>query len=142
MGSKGYLEASQAAGMAFYQRQIQGPVVMLNLLRYREIADYSKQEELAPESEVSGEEAYRAYMEHTLPFLDEMGSEVLFFGRGGPWLIGPEAEHWDAVLLVKHPSANEFLSFAQNAAYLKGAGHRTAALQDSRLLPIEAMPLP
>lgn len=142
MEAKNYLEATQAAGMAFYQRQIHGPVVMLNLLRYRESADYSSYPSLAPTQAISGEDAYRSYMEHTLPFLDEMGSEVIFFGKGGPWLIGPAAEYWDAVLLVRHPSANEFLSFAQNEAYLQGAGHRIAALLDSRLLPIEASPLP
>ncbi|NRB47599.1 MAG: DUF1330 domain-containing protein [Saprospiraceae bacterium] len=137
MEGQTFLAATQAAGKAFFMRQIQGPVVMLNLLRYRETADYTAQEELAPSEPISGEAAYKAYMDHTLPFLDELGSEVLFFGKGGPWLIGPEAEQWDAVLLVKHPSAAEFLSFAQNEAYLRGAGHRTAALLDSRLLPIE-----
>ncbi len=132
-----YLEATQAAGKTFYMRRIQGAVTMLNLLRYREIADYTSHQELAPAEPITGKEAYQAYMKHTLPFLDEMGSEVLFFGKGGPWLIGPEAEQWDAVLLVKHPSVLQFLSFAQNEAYLRGAGHRTAALLDSRLLPIE-----
>lgn len=137
MEGQTFLAATQAAGKAFYRRQIQGPVVMLNLLRYRETADYKDYEELAPIQPISGEEAYKAYMDHTLPFLDEMGSEVLFFGKGGSWLIGPEAEQWDAVLLVKHPSVAEFLSFAQNEAYLCGVGHRTAALLDSRLLPLE-----
>ncbi len=136
-----YLEASQAAGKAFYMRQIQGPITMLNLLRYREIADYSQHQDLAPSEPVSGQLAYQAYMKHTLPFLEEIGSELLFFGRGGAWLIGPESELWDAVLLVKHPSVTEFLSFAQNEAYLQGVGHRTAALLDSRLLPIELQSL-
>ena len=135
-----FLTATQAAGKAFYMRQIQGPITMLNLLRYREIADYSQHQDLAPSKPVSGQAAYQAYMDHTLPFLNEIGSEVLFFGKGGAWLIGPTSEQWDAVLLVKHPSAAEFLAFAQNKAYLKGAGHRTAALLDSRLLPIEEQP--
>lgn len=137
MTGQTYLEATQAAGKAFYMRQIKGAVTMLNLLRYREIADYTSHEELAPSKPISGQEAYQAYMDHTSPFLDEIGSEILFFGKGGPWLIGPETERWDAVLLVKHPSAAQFLAFAQNEAYLRGAGHRTAALLDSRLLPLE-----
>lgn len=132
-----FLAATQAAGKAFYMRQIQGPITMLNLLRYRKIADYSQHIDLAPSEPVSGQVAYQAYMDHTLPFLNEMGSEILFFGKGGAWLIGPPSEQWDAVLLVKHPSVAQFLTFAQNEAYLKGAGHRTAALLDSRLLPLE-----
>lgn len=137
MQEQRYLEASQTAGRAFYTRQIQGPVTMLNLLRYRDEADYSQHQHLAPSKPISGQAAYQAYMDHTLPFLHEMGSEILFFGKGGAWLIGPPSEQWDAVLLVKHPSVAQFLSFAQNEAYLKGTGHRTAALLDSRLLPIE-----
>ena len=51
-------------------------------------------------------------------------------------MIGPEAEKWDAMLLVQHESAEKFIAFAQDESYLKIAGHRTAALEDSRLLPM------
>jgi uncharacterized protein (DUF1330 family) len=110
---------------------------MLNLLKFREQADYKGAPHLAPSTPLTGEEAYRLYMEHTLPFLKEAGSEVIYYGKGGPFLIGPESEQWDAVLLVKHQSTEQFMAFAQNKAYLHGAGHRTAALEDSRLLPME-----
>ena len=109
---------------------------MLNLLRFREVADYSKHPDLAPSSPISGEEAYARYAAHAQPFLEEVGSEVLFRGKGGPYLIGPADGRWDLVLLVRHPSAQDFLSFASNKKYLAGIGHRTAALADSRLLPI------
>jgi len=52
------------------------------------------------------------------------------------FLIGPEHEAWDAILLVEHESVEKFIAFSQNKDYLKNAGHRTAALEDSRLLPI------
>lgn len=136
---KTYLDATQEAGRAFYMRGISGPVVMLNLLRFRDIADYSDSPELAPKQPVSGKAAYRSYMAHTRPFLEEAGGEVLFQGKGGPFLIGPEGEGWDEVLLVRHASVDKFLAFARNEAYLRGVGHRTAALEDSRLLPIETM---
>lgn len=109
---------------------------MLNLLRYREVADYSAHPDLAPESPVSGREAYAIYAAHTLPMLRAAGGEVLFTGSALPFLIGPADERWDAVLLVRHRSAQDFLTFARNEEYLKGVGHRTAALADSRLLPI------
>ena len=86
-----------------------------------------------------GKEAYGLYMKHTLPFLKEAGSEVLFSGKSASFLIGPSHEGWDLVLLVKHKDAATFLEFAQNEAYLSITGHRTAALKDSRLLPIEAV---
>ncbi len=131
-----YFEPTQAAGREFFTRGITGPVVMLNLLRYREVADYSASPELAPPEPISGEEAYRRYMAFTQPFLEKTGGRVRFFGTGGPWLIGPEGERWDAAMLVEQASPQAFLAFASDAEYLKGIGHRTAALEDSRLLPL------
>jgi hypothetical protein len=40
------------------------------------------------------------------------------------------------VMLIKQKSVNEIFSFAQNKEYLVGLNHRTAAVIDSRLLPI------
>lgn len=131
-----YLEPTQAAGAALFRRKIEGNVVMLNLLKFREIADYSATPELAPETPISGRAAYERYVEFTQPFLEESGGEVIFMGEGGSYLIGPEAERWDMVMLVRQKSLQSFLQFASNEAYLKGMGHRTAALEDSRLLPI------
>ena len=113
---------------------------MLNLLRYRDVADYSATPELEPRSPISGEAAYRRYMDHTRPHLERSGGVVLFFGRGGPFLVGPAHERWDAALLVRQESPAAFLAFASNADYLAGIGHRTAALEDSRLLPLLEAP--
>lgn len=115
---KAYLEPTQDAGRAFFMRGITGSVVMLNLLRYRATA-------------------YRLYMEHTMPQLEKSGGKLLFFGRGGRLLIGPSEERWDAAMLVQQSSPAAFMAFASNAQYLAGIGHRTAALEDSRLLPLE-----
>jgi len=131
-----YLEPTQESGRALFARGISGSVVMLNLLRFRPIADYSATPELAPSTAITGEEAYRLYVAHTLPHLRESGGELLFFGRGGEFLIGPSEERWDAVMLVRQTSLASFMAFASNQAYLSGIGHRIAALEDSRLLPI------
>lgn len=132
-----YLEPTQESGRAFFMRGITGEVVMLNLLRFRAVADYSTAPELAPDEPISGEAAYGLYMSHTLPHLEKSGGRLLFYGRGGPFLIGPNEERWDAAMLVAQSSAAAFLAFASNAGYLAGIGHRTAALEDSRLLPLE-----
>jgi hypothetical protein len=137
-----YLEPTQDAGRALFARAIRGPVVMLNLLRFRKIADYSAAPQLAPPGPISGAEAYRHYMQHTLPFLKKSGGEVLFYGKGGAYLIGPSDEQWDAVLAVRQSSLPSFMAFASNPDYLVGLGHRTAALEDSRLLPMEEDVLP
>lgn len=131
-----FLEPTQSAGRRFVQRGIEGPVVMLNLLRFREVADYSAHPELAPATPITGAEAFERYVRHTQPFLHESGGEVLFLGDGGAFLIGPEDERWDLVMLIRQSSVTSFLAFASNEAYLAGLGHRTAALEDSRLLPL------
>ena len=41
------------------------------------------------------------------------------------------------VMLIEQASPSAFMAFASNAGYLAGMGHRTAALEDSRLLPLE-----
>jgi uncharacterized protein (DUF1330 family) len=132
-----YLEPTQDSGRAFFMRGIAGKVLMLNLLRFRKVADYSTVPELAPDEPISGEEAYGLYMKHTMPHLEKSGGRLLFYGRGGPFLIGPSDERWDAAMLVEQSSAAAFMAFASNTEYLAGMGHRTAAVEDSRLLALE-----
>ncbi len=134
-----YLHVTQDNGRALMSRNIEGPVVMLNLLNFRETADYSANPELDPGSPISGKEAYQRYMKAVKPLLAESGAELIFSGKGGQFLIGPEADGWDWVLLVRQRSVQDFLAFAQNLDYLAVAGHRTAALQDSRLLPMQPL---
>src|ERR1700761_605363 len=135
-----YLEPSWEAGRAFVHRGIDTGLVMLNLLRFREIADYSASPELAPTEPITGVEAYERYVAHTLPLLRESGGDLLFVGEGGPFLIGPEEECWDRAMLIRQKSTGAFMAFATQEAYLAGIGHRTAALADSRLLPLVELP--
>lgn len=131
-----FLEPTEEAGRDFFLRGIQGEVVMLNLLRFREVADYSDFPDLEPEEPLSGREAYELYIDHTLPFLREAGGRLDLVAEGGPFLIGPADERWDLVLLVRHRSVEAFMAFARHEAYLAGIGHRLAAIEDSRLLPL------
>jgi hypothetical protein len=131
-----YLEPTQESGRAFMARGISGSVVMLNLLRFREYADYSATPQLAPAEPISGAAAYQLYVQHTLPHLKKSGGELIFWGKGGNFLIGPTNERWDAVMLVRQRSVSDFIAFASNQEYLAGIGHRIAALEDSRLLPL------
>ena len=134
--TEAYFEPTQESGAALFRREIVGEIVMLNLLRFREVADYSASPELASTEPISGREAYQKYMDHTLPFLQASGGEVLFVGEGDQYLIGPMDEVWDMVILVLQNSLQRFMAFASDEGYLAGIGHRTAALEDSRLLPL------
>lgn len=130
-----YLEPTNETGRLLLERQIPDRVTMLNLLRFREQADYSSNPELAPAEPITGRAAYDVYTAHTKPFLEAAGGKVLYVGEGGHFLIGPVSERWDMVMLVEHASVAAFMGMARNAEYLSGLGHRTAALEDSRLLP-------
>jgi hypothetical protein len=44
--------------------------------------------------------------------------------------------------MVRQASVDDFFAFATNVGYLAGVGHRTAALEDSRILPVVELPLP
>ncbi len=137
-----HLEPSHHAGRAFIERRIEGSVVMLNLLRLRDVADYAAHPELAPATPISGAAAFDRYVRHTLPLLRETGGDLTFLGAGGRFLIGPEHERWDLVMLVRQASVESFLAFATREDYLAILGHRTAAIEDSRLLPMTDLPLP
>lgn len=137
-----HLDPTDESVHRLLQRGITGPVTMLNLLRFRDEADYSGFPALAPPAPISGRDAYERYVRHTLPFLTATGGCVSFYGAGGHDLVGPSDERWDLVMLVRQASVQDFFAFATNAEYLAGIGHRTAALEDSRLLPVVELPLP
>jgi hypothetical protein len=132
-----YIDPTDENGAALFRRQISGEVVMLNLLRFRPVADYTDFPDLAPAEDVSGRDAYQRYIEHTLPFLQASGGSIVYAGTGGEFLIGPVGKGWDMVLLIRQKSVDSFIAFATNQDYLKGIGHRVAAVQDSRILPLE-----
>lgn len=136
MTKQAYLDPTQEQGRDFFMSGITGAVTMLNLLRFRDVADYSLHGNLAPKAPITGEQAYLRYMKHTMPFLEASGGELLFYGDSKRFLVGPTDEHWDAAMLVRQSSLQSFLAFASNQDYLAGIGHRVAALSDSRILPL------
>ncbi|HLY54337.1 MAG TPA: DUF1330 domain-containing protein [Stellaceae bacterium] len=136
-----YVSMAQVRDRAELARSIvgDGVVAMLNLLRFRAVADYSESPELAPEAPISGAEAYARYLELLKPRMIARGGEILFWGDSGPFLVGPEQECWDKVLIVRWPSLRMLAGSQSDSEYLAVAGHRTAALEDSRLLPIRQL---
>lgn len=70
-----HITVTREAGAALMANPPQGPVTMLNLLRFREVADYTDSPELAPDGPISGAEAYALYGRHTIPLLQAAGGE-------------------------------------------------------------------
>ncbi len=135
-----FLDPTDESVRQLLQRRISGPVTMLNLLRFREWADYSAYPEGAPPEPISGKAAYQLYMQHTIPFLTASGGSLAFLADGGSYLVGPREERWDLVMAVRQASVEEFLAFASDEGYMAGVYHRTAALDDSRILPLVDRP--
>ena len=107
------------------------PLVMINLLRYREAASYPAGFDAAP---CSGSEAYRRYGQAAIRFITDVGGQVVWQGSAKAVLIGPAGEHGHKALLVRYPSKEAFLRMIGNPDYQAIAVHRSAALADSRLI--------
>jgi uncharacterized protein (DUF1330 family) len=103
------------------------PIVMLNLLRFKERAT-------GPDEGLSGREAYERYGREAAPFLAKVGGRMLNAVEARHVVIGPAEPEWDVALLVEYPSARRFLEMASDPAYLEAHAHRDAALADSRLI--------
>jgi hypothetical protein len=63
-----YLDAAPEAGKRFYRDfHGKGKIVMLNLLKFKIIADFTNLENVKPSGEISRKEAYQLYMDSILP---------------------------------------------------------------------------
>jgi uncharacterized protein (DUF1330 family) len=108
------------------------PVVMINLLRYRERAEYGNRTEFSP---CSGRDAYyQRYAPVSTPLVMAEGGKVTWFGHVVGRVIAPPHEVWDDVILVEYPHFECLQRVFANPKYQAVVIHRTAALEDSRLL--------
>ena len=103
------------------------PVVMLNLLRYREVALSGHGVD-----GLTGREAYGVYGQRFAALNPRFGGEPIWMGRAANTVIGGEA--WDLVMLVRYPTRRQFVAMLQDPDYQSIAPIRAAALADSRLV--------
>ncbi|MCK0152114.1 DUF1330 domain-containing protein [Alcanivorax sp. S6407] len=108
------------------------PIVMLNLLRFRETARYKD-----GEAGYSGRVAYQKYSEVAFGKVQGVGGEMVWKGRALAGVIAPEGEKWDSVLLVRYPSKQAFASMLADPEYREATRHRTAALEEARLIAMQ-----
>ncbi|WP_171102293.1 DUF1330 domain-containing protein [Ruegeria sp. HKCCD7255] len=109
------------------------PIEMLNLVKFRKIADHPTDHALAGAG-LSGAQAYRNYGTETAPIIDRLGASILWRGAFQTMLIGPQDEAWDAVFIARYPSAHAFLEMVTDPAYRAAVVHRQAAVETSRLI--------
>jgi uncharacterized protein (DUF1330 family) len=107
------------------------PIVMINLLRYRERASYPEGFDAEP---CSGRQAYQRYAAVAVQRVASVGGRMLWMGRVLFAVIAPESEQWDDAALVEYPSRRAFIEMVSQPEYQAAVAHRTAALEDSRLI--------
>jgi len=103
------------------------PVVMLNLLRYRDHAQPGHGVD-----GLSGREAYGVYGQRFATLHPRFGGEPIWMGRASRSIIG--GEEWDVVMLVRYPTRRQFVEMLKDPDYQAIAPIRAAALADSRLV--------
>jgi hypothetical protein len=114
-----------------------GAIVMVNLLKYREKADYASDRAEAKET-VSGLDAYRRYGAVALKCVGEAGGGIVWAGAQGFVFIGGSEQDWDEVVCVRYPSRQAFLGMIARPDYLAATYHRDAGLARTALLCCKA----
>jgi uncharacterized protein (DUF1330 family) len=112
----------------------EGPLVMVNLLKYRKAAAYEAGRAEAKEN-LSGRDAYQRYGMVALQHVMRRGGSVVWGGPQKFVMIGDDdANNWDEVVCVRYPSRDAFLNMTQDPDYLAAHYHREAGLERTALL--------
>jgi uncharacterized protein (DUF1330 family) len=105
-----------------------GPVVMLNLLRFK------------PDG---GRESYGKYADALrTTYLSKYGAELLYAGLGSTTLVAETGQDWDAVLIVRYPSRTAFSQMVADPEYQQFTHFRTEALTEAVLqatIPVDSL---
>jgi uncharacterized protein (DUF1330 family) len=109
------------------------PILMLNMIRFREQADYPA-DHPNNNSNITGAQAYSAYGEHSGPVFSRVGGQIVWRGIFEGIVIGPSDEYWDTVFIARYPNAHAFLEMVKDPNYAKAVIHRQAAVATSRLI--------
>ena len=77
----------------------EGPIYMINLLKFKEHAEY----EDGRDTQLTGYEAYQIYGKGVAQLLPKYGGEVFFMGDVTFLSLGQVEELWDEVAIAKYP---------------------------------------
>jgi uncharacterized protein (DUF1330 family) len=104
-----------------------GPVVMVNLVRFRE---------RALDDRGSGWDAYSRYSKADMPLLRKVGGTVLWAGHVEGAALGHllAEGRWDWVVLVRYPSRAAFLSMMTSPEYAVANIDRENGVEDHVIL--------
>ena len=104
------------------------PVFMVNLLKFKDKATYKDGED------ISGREAYNRYSKAFGEMVRGQGVETIYGGNANAFMIGQGEGEWDAVAIVKYPSAESMFAAVSSPEYRKIHKHRRAGLAGQLLI--------
>jgi len=132
-----HIDPSPANFQAFKDLPRDTPIHMLNLLLYRDHAEYPEGHEHAGKG-WSGREAYAEYGRASGPIFKLVGGSILWRGAFQTMVTGPEVREWHDGFVAQYPNAGAFFEMIKDADYQSAVVNRTAALIDSRLMRFAA----
>ena len=101
-----------------------GPIYMVNLLKFRERAEY----EDGRETDLSGREAYQLYGRAVVGILPDYGGKIVFVGDVTFLALGQVEDLWDEVAIAMYPTRGDLLRMSTSDEWRAAAVHRTAGL--------------
>jgi uncharacterized protein (DUF1330 family) len=120
--NKVYPNEEQIKG--FLEPGAEGPICMVNLLNFREKAEYEDGRETA----LTGREAYELYEQGVEKLLEGIGGGIGFWGEVKRLMLGEVEELWDMVGLAVWPSRQAMFEVMQSPEMQEISVHRTAGL--------------
>ena len=112
------------------------PIYMINLLKFKEYAEY----EDGRETDLSGYDAYQLYGNAVAKILRSFNGEFVFAGDVTFLSLGQVEDLWDEVAIVKYGSRADLLAMSTSDEWREVSAHRTAGL--SGQLNIETVARP
>ena len=101
------------------------PIFMVNLLKFKEKAQYPDKRE----TNLTGEEAYAIYSEEVAIHLAKVGGKPIFGGDVQRLMLGEVEDLWDKVAIASYPSRKAMLQMISDPDYIESAQHRVAGLE-------------
>ena len=102
----------------------EGPIYMLNLLKFKETAEYAD----GRETDLSGAEAYAIYGQEVIQHLQKVGGAPMFSAGVERLMLGEVEELWGAAAIAMYPSRKAMLEMISSPEYQASALHREAGL--------------
>jgi hypothetical protein len=128
-----HIDPSRENWQAFKELPRDRPIHMLNLIKFRELAEYPEGHPNHGKG-LTGLEAYAIYREGFQRVVRNDGAAMVWEAPMECVVTGPPGE-WDEAFVMGYPNSAAFMAMVKNEEYIRDVvPHRTAAVADSRLI--------